>query len=189
MTERKKALRREIRQALKEAPIQYLTRTSREIARHVLALPAYRKAQTVFCFVGVREEIDTSLILADVLAQGKRLAVPLCLGKGIMEAREIKSRSELVPGSHFGIPEPSASCPPVPKEGIDFVVVPCLACDRKGLRLGQGGGYYDRYLLGGAFDTALLCRERFVLDEIPGEGHDLSFQVIVTENGVRKISG
>ena len=67
------------------------------------------------------------------------------------------------------------------------MAAPCLSCDRQGNRLGQGGGYYDRFFARYHGPAALLCREKLVSEEIPVEPHDKRFELIVTENAVYRI--
>ena len=89
---------------------------------------AYRMARVVFCFVSTKKEPDTTPFLQQVLNDGKRLCVPLCVGKGQMEAREITSLDQLKPGL-FGILEPKEDTPLVSEKDIDFCAAPCLASD------------------------------------------------------------
>ena len=133
-------------------------------------MPEYREAETVFCFVGTSREINTLPILQDLLTSGRTLCVPLCVGEGRMELRKISSLSELAPGA-YGIPEPPPDSPRVAPDAVDFAVLPCLSCDHAGRRLGQGGGYYDRFLSVYRGGAVLLCREKLIRDEIPVEPH------------------
>ena len=90
---------------------------------------------------------------------------------------------ELVPGMD-GILEPKADCALVTPADIDFAVVPCLSFDRRGRRLGQGGGYYDRLLPQLSCPTCLICRERLMSEAVPTEEHDRRCTLYVTERGV-----
>ena len=82
--EEKQRLRAVMRQLERELSEQYKQTADQAIAAHLLALPEYQEADTVFCFVGTAREIDTRPILAAALDSGKRLCVPLCVEKGIM---------------------------------------------------------------------------------------------------------
>ena len=152
------------------------------IAARALSLPAYRQAKTVCCFVSTPREIDTRPILLDALSGGKRLCVPLCLGAGAMEMRAVRSLAALSPGT-WGILEPGPDAPCVPPEDIGLVLVPCLACDRRGYRLGQGGGYYDRWLSRYHGPTVALCREAALLDAVPRAPWDVPVSLVITERG------
>ena len=72
----------------------------------------------------------------------------------------------------------------VTTDDIDFAVVPCLSFDRRGRRLGQGGGYYDRLLPQLSCPTCLICRERLMSEAVPTEEHDRRCTLYVTERGV-----
>ena len=159
--------------------------TDAKILENVRRLPAYDSSQTVFCFVGVRREIDTRALIERMLAEGKQVCVPRCGAPGQMEAYVLHSLSELKKGQ-FGIPEPTEGAAVISPERIDLMLLPCLAVRPDGLRLGQGGGYYDRYMENFHGVSAALCREAFVLEDIPAEVHDRYADFIVTERGVRK---
>lgn len=151
------------------------------ICKRVLELPAYQRAEVFFCFIGTDEEIDTRMLLEQAWKDGKRVTVPKCMEKGCMEAYEIRSFSELSVGK-FGILEPEEGCPLVRPGEIDFAVIPCVSCDREGRRLGRGGGYYDRYLEKTDFVTAVLCREKLLLEKVPAEGFDSCADWVITED-------
>ena len=167
----------------RQLPGDYGLRADRAIAAHLLAMPEYRAAGTVFCFVGTAREIDTHPILEDALAAGKALCVPLCVADGIMELRRIRSLAELVPGA-YGILEPPAESPALEPDAVDFAVLPCLTCDHAGHRLGKGGGYYDRFLAAYRGGAVLLCREKLIREEIPLEPHDRPVPWVLTEAGL-----
>ncbi len=151
------------------------------VCQRVLELAAYRKAKTVFCYIAIGGEIDVTKLIFQAWKDGKRIAVPKCGKYGQMDAREITSLSSLSAG-RYGILEPKEGAPVVLPEEIGLAVVPCLACDKRGYRLGYGGGYYDRYLpkIGGA--SAVLCRERLLMDEVPVEPFDCRMDWVITES-------
>ncbi len=177
----KQALRQRIRQNLRTAAPSMAE--DRRIVELLTALPVYQNAGTMGCFVGVRREIDTRPLLQNALLTGKGLCVPLCTGPGEMEMRLVENLSRLSPGT-LGIPEPPPEAPVCPPEAIDLLIVPCLACDRQGNRLGQGGGYYDRFLAGYDGITVALCREEQVQDRIPVEVPDRPVWGVLTERGL-----
>ena len=181
--EEKQQLRRTMRALESGLSARYKAASSRAIAAHLLAMPEYQEAGTVFCFVGTDREIDTRPILEDVLAAGKRLCVPQCVGKGIMELRQVTDLRQLIPGA-YGILEPSADAPLVSLDEVDFAILPCLTCNHLGQRLGQGGGYYDRFLSHYRGGTVLLCREKLIREEIPLEPHDYPVPWVLTERGL-----
>ena len=184
--EEKKALRTYIRQTERTLDPAYKADSSEAICRCVLALEEYRAAGTVFAFAGTVHEIDTSLLLKETLAAGKTLVLPRCAEGHALDLCVVTSMDELVPGM-YGILEPKADCALVTPADIDFAVVPCLSFDRRGRRLGQGGGYYDRFFDRYHGPAALLCREKLLSDQVPMEEHDKRFSLIVTEKDVYRV--
>ena len=178
--EEKQRLRRTMRALERQLSDKYKAASSRSICAHLLAMPEYQAASAVFCFVGTDHEIDTRPILAHALAAGKRLSVPRCTGPGIMELRQLRSLEELSPGA-YGIPEPPESAPVMNPDDVDLAILPCLTCSHLGQRLGQGGGYYDRFLSNYRGGTVLLCREKLIREEIPLEPHDYPVPWVLTE--------
>ena len=181
--EEKQRLRRTMRALERQLSDKYKAASSRSICAHLLAMPEYQAASAVFCFVGTDHEIDTRPILAHALAAGKRLSVPRCSGPGIMELRQLRSLEELSPGA-YGIPEPPESAPVMNPDDVDLAILPCLTCSHLGQRLGQGGGYYDRFLSNYRGGTVLLCREKLIREEIPLESHDYPIPWVLTEVGL-----
>ena len=181
--EEKTKLRETIRALEKTLSEKYKAASSAAICRHLLALPEYRDAETLFCFVGTASEIDTRPLLESALATGKQLCVPLCVDRGIMELRKIRSLDELTAG-RYGLWEPSAGTPTVSPDEVDLAIIPCLTCDHSGRRLGRGGGYYDRFLSVYRAAAVVICRERLIRDEIPVEPHDMPIPWVVTEKGL-----
>ena len=184
LKQQKKRIREEIRRLRDTMQREEREKADCRIREYLLTLPQYRSAKVVFCYVSAGHEIDTHPFLLRVLQDGKRLAVPLCTGRGIMEARQILSLDQLKAGS-YGLPEPESDTPLILPGEIDLAVVPCVACSHTGKRLGHGGGYYDRYLrTGHAIPAVVLCREAEVREDIPMEAHDVIFDRVITENGV-----
>ncbi len=105
-----------------------------------------------------------------------------------MTAREILDLNGLAAGA-MGIPEPAGLPPVIRKEDIDLVIVPGLAFDKAGYRLGYGGGYYDRYLSGLSLRTIGLCPEQRLLSDIPRETHDQKVQMLITETRILRVHG
>lgn len=155
------------------------------MARALFALPRWQAARSVLAFAALPDEPDTGPMLARALAEGKRLFLPRVTGKTAMEWVEIPGLDLLQPGV-FGIPEPPASLPPVsPPESGALALVPCLAAGRDGVRLGRGGGYYDRFLAQYKGERLLLCPSALLLPELPRDPWDIPFvpDEILTEKG------
>lgn len=165
--------------------LDYVRQTDRSIYLQAVSLREYREAGTVFCYVGMAGEINTRPILSRILADGKCLGVPRCIGRGVMEVREITDLSQLHPGK-YGILEPEKERPLVPPAQIDLAFVPCLSCSRDGVRLGYGGGYYDRYLAQTACAKIALCREKMIEERLPAQQWDIRMDGVLTEKGYRQ---
>lgn len=181
--EEKRRLRMELKRALSDLKEEDCRSADREIALRILSMEEYQQAHTVFCFAGTRQEIDTVPVLLDALRREKRLALPRCIAKGIMEAYEIHSLEDLEPGS-YGILEPKSGCMRISPKEIDLSLIPCLSASPDGRRLGYGGGYYDRYMAGALGVKAALCREDMMQKELPAEEHDQRMDLVVSEERI-----
>lgn len=176
----KAALRKEIRARRRALDAEARKAWDASITAKVLALPAYQEAKTVFCFISYGGEPETRGILREALAAGKRLAVPRCLSDGVMEAVCIDGFDGLTPGM-YGIPAPREDLPAISFDEIDFALVPALAYTAAGDRLGQGGGYYDRFMEKTNAFTCGVCYRRFLLDSIPVEPFDRRPKLVICE--------
>ena len=181
--EEKNALRRRMKAAREGWENAYRQSADAAIAQHVRKSAVWRAAGTVFAYVSVGCEVDTRALIEAALKEGKRVCAPRCLGKGRMEAREIAALGALVPAA-YGLLEPAENAPLVPPEEIGLTIVPCLAADRSGHRLGYGGGYYDRFLRCAAGASMCLCRARALLEDVPREEHDAAVDMVVSEAGI-----
>ena len=104
----KTELRKMIYNSYRDLTPEYKQYADDGIRANIMSLPEYNDAYTVFCFVGKKDEIDTSVLIDKMLAEGKRVCVPLCTGKGIMEAKQITDKAQLKG-------ERSVSSSPLPK--------------------------------------------------------------------------
>ena len=134
-------------------------------------------------YCGMGTEPDTLRLLPPLLSAGKALCLPRCLPGNQLEARLVQGNSQLV-RHPYGMLEPGPDCPVIPPEQIDLALIPGLAFDRQGGRLGRGGGYYDRWLTGFSGVTVALCRDGLLLDAVPRLPHDIRVELIVTETGL-----
>ena len=157
------------------------------ILEKVLGLEAYRRAKLVHTYVSSKEnEVNTRALIGTCLAQGKRVAVPVVMPSAkTMGHALIDGLDQLVVGP-WGLaqPDPAAARWLPAKARIDLVVVPGLAFDRRGQRIGRGGGYYDRFLAQVQTVKIGLCYDELVLDCIPGEPHDVPVDMVVAETAI-----
>ena len=176
----KQEARRLIRSWKMKLSTEYRERANQIIFKKILHMEEFRRAEVIFCYVSMEDEVNTWPVIAHALKEGKRVGVPLCTGDGIMEVREITSLNQLVKGA-YGIMEPDSSCREIQKKEIQLGLIPCVSADREGRRLGHGAGYYDRYLQDAEFKKAALCWEKLMLDQIPADGYDICMDWIISD--------
>jgi 5-formyltetrahydrofolate cyclo-ligase len=162
---------------------------SRIICGKFAAGTEYAAAETVMCYVDMRSEVRTRQFLATALGGSKRIVVPYCVGDRL--GLFLLERMEELALGTFGILEPKEELRAVAEkrvepEGLDLVMAPGVAFDRRGARLGHGRGYYDRLLDGVRPDTRLvaLAFECQMFLEIPTEPHDVYMDKVITEKAV-----
>lgn len=167
---------------------------SQTIWERFLALPEFSAAGTVMLYVDARSEVRTRPFLPGVIAAGKRVVVPYC-AEGELALFRLESMDELAPG-HFGIHEPNPELRGLEDKRIeagelDLVMVPGVAFDRRGGRLGYGKGYYDRLLRrlrpdALAVGVAFECQ---IVPEIPMHHDDVFMDKVVTETALYEGQG
>jgi 5-formyltetrahydrofolate cyclo-ligase len=184
----KATLRRTLSEARRSlVPEERKVRSSR-IAAAIKGLPAFKHAGIVCSYVSFREEVETGELLGELLAAGRRVAVPVHLhgAQQPLIFAEIRSTEELVP-NHFGIPQPPGDTARyLPTASIPLFLVPGLAFDAAGRRLGYGLGFYDRAFAAaapGALKVGLAF-ELQVIERVPADSHDVLLDLVVTEERV-----
>ena len=145
--EYKKSLRKKYKTIRTEMPEGVKKSRDRAILEKILSLPAYKSSSLLLTYVSTEIEVDTIGLINRALADGKTVAVPKCDdSKGNMTFYEIHSLNDLEPG-YFSVLEPVPErCRAIKNFHGAFCIVPALAYDRFGYRLGYGKGYYDRFL-------------------------------------------
>ena len=194
MTQQPAAWRQAKREIRARARAQRLRQTnkgplSRQICRKLGTLPEYVGAATVMFYVDLGSEVRTRHYLPVVWKDGKRIVVPYCVGEQL-ELFYLESLDELAPGT-LRILEPkvelrSRADRRADLSQIDLIVVPGVAFDHRGGRLGQGKGYYDRLLREVASDTSLvaLAFECQLFPQIPTQPHDIPMDKVITEKAI-----
>ncbi len=159
-------------------------RKSQMIGRKVVRLTAFRQATVICCYVALPYEVQTWQLIEAMLKQGKRVVVPVAQPRSrrlrLSEVRD--PAADLAPGA-FGVWEPVAAARrPVPIRTVQLAIVPGLAFDARGHRLGHGYGYFDRFLaqLPKATPTVGLAYRCQLLDRLPVAAHDHPVQTILT---------
>ncbi len=159
---------------------------SHAICQRFMALPAYAAASTVMFYIDVRTEVRTRQDLLPALGSGKQIVVPYCVNDEL-ELFHLEDMQELEVGM-YKILEPRADLRSVASKHVDvgqldLVMVPGVAFDRTGARMGHGKGYYDKLLEHARPDTPLvaLAFECQLFEEIPTQAHDVFMDQILTE--------
>ena len=184
----KAALRGQMRALRRALSAQEQAACARAAFARLTGFAPYRRAGSVMAYAAARGELPLDAVLDDLLAGGRTLLMPRCEGPGRMTARPVRSLDALTLGE-YGIPAPGADCPVLPAEEIDVVLVPGTAFGRDGGRIGQGGGYYDRFLPQTDALRVGICHDFALLDRVPVQAHDQRMDLIVTPSGVTGMPG
>lgn len=150
----------------------------------------YIKANSIFIYVSYEKEVSTYKIIENALLNGKEVFVPKVISKVKgMKAVQIKSFKDLKPGA-YGILEPDNINTEASVDYFDLVILPGLAFDKYGGRLGYGGGFYDRFISKADKNNILLglAYEFQIVEEVPMVEFDVRIQGIITENKIITVS-
>lgn len=177
----KKQLRTKILEEKKDIPQETIDNASEKIKGYITNLIEFKNAKTVLVYSALSWEIATDFIWD--YKEEKQIVFPK-VEKGNLRLIRVKNKDQLKPGV-MGILEPVALDEVSPKE-IDFVIVPGIAYDMNGFRLGYGGGYYDKLLplIQGVKVGVVLERYRFANNTLPTENHDIPVDLVVSEAGL-----
>jgi len=153
---------------------------SLRIQQRVIALPAFRRADVLALYSPILNEVFTEEIFHEALRLGKTVAYPRVRGESL-DFVVVASPQELAPGT-FGVLEPLGSRL-IPSAALDLVLVPGVAFDLEGNRLGYGKGFYDRVLCGAGRPglSIGLCFELQMVERLPVEDHDQCLDLLMTE--------
>ena len=167
----KKALRSQIKAVKKAMTPEEIEQLSVSLCHQFLQTQEYRNAATIYGYLPYNQEVRTWCLLEQALRDGKRVAVPKVYGE---EMRFIYLDDlQAVSDGYAGIPEPIAD-EPVANDPKALVLMPGLAFDREGHRIGYGGGFYDRFLENEPeHPTVALCYHFQLLDHLDTEEHDI----------------
>lgn len=180
--QQKKEIRSMLIQRQRSLSREYREEASVKILEVLKKQKDYLLAGTIFVYVGQNTEVNTTLIIKDALAKGKRVLVPKTISLGHMEACEIDALEDLLPGTH-GILEPKDLSYQMDPANIDIALIPCVAYTKEGFRLGYGGGFYDRFLPRGNFKRILVAFSKMEEENLPHDVFDEKVHGILTENG------
>ena len=167
----KKELRAQIKAAKKAMTAEQIENLSCDLCQQFLATDAYKNAKAIYGYLPYNQEVRTWALLEQALKDGKKVAVPKVYGD---EMRFIYMNDlHAVSDGYAGIPEPMAD-EPVADDPTALVLMPGLAFDKEGHRIGYGGGFYDRFLENEPnHPTVALCYRFQMLDHLDTEEHDV----------------
>lgn len=173
----KTELRRSIRARKRAMTEEEIVSRSEKLAELFSASDAYKTAKTIYGYLPYNQEVRTVPMLEQALKDGKRVAVPKCYGNE-MKFIYMEDLSKVEKG-YAGIPEPIADGP-VADDTTALVLMPGLAFDPQGHRIGYGGGFYDKFLAAEPdHPTLALCYEFQMLPELKTEAHDIPVDTVL----------
>jgi 5-formyltetrahydrofolate cyclo-ligase len=178
----KKAIRSRVLAARDALPAAAREQYAESVLATALASTQFVHAKAVLAYVSFGSELSTETLLRRTLAEGKSLVLPRVVkGAAQLQLHRVQTLDQLTAGV-WGIREPRADAPTVALYDIDFILVPGVAFDLAGFRIGYGGGYYDR-LLGAANPATTRLSVAFdcqLVDAVPNEAHDARVDIIIT---------
>lgn len=174
----KKIIRDEViikRLKLSETEVDY---KSRIICEKIICSQKYKESQTIYCYSSIKNEVDLSLLINKALNDKKIIALPKIINKnGKMIFIEIKDIDSLQKGTYNILEPPGITkAPPA-----DLIIVPGTAFTKAGYRIGQAGGFYDRYLENNKAYTIGVCYDFQIYDKLPTEPHDIKINEIISD--------
>ncbi len=173
----KKALRQQIRELKRKMTPQQISQASTALGQKLFKTQMYQDASVIYGYLPYNQEVRTLPILEQALADGKRVAVPKVYGEE-MRFIYISDFTQVEKG-FGGIPEPIAD-EPVARDPHALVIMPGLAFDAQGHRIGYGGGFYDRFLAQEPeHPTVALCYEFQMLSSVETEEFDVPVDCVL----------
>lgn len=179
----KQTLREDMRRRRRAIPEAEQLCAAQAVFTHLLAFEPYRRAKSVMAYAACWGEMNLTPVMAHALKNEKALYLPRCEAPGIMTARRITGMDDLACGM-YGLMEPKAECKAADPMEIDLIFVPGAAFGRDGSRIGQGGGYYDRFLEKTDALRVGICHDFALLERVPEEAHDMKMDFVITADGI-----
>ncbi len=175
----KKELRKQYKALRDSIPEENRAHLSTEICRKITKLDAYKTAKTLLLYASAGNEVDLSPLFEKAQKDGIACAFPRCIADGIMEFYYVSALSELQKGA-YGIMEPPTDRPATNFRSA-LAIVPALAYDKDGYRLGYGGGYYDRFLAKYPVFAVGVAYSACITDTLPCGEFDIAVDTVITE--------
>ena len=178
MLDKKQFIRKDIAARKKHISKETVIWLSQKICDSLVQTDIFQKANQIALYYAMNDEVQTSGLIEEWWTK-KNIALPVVCGEYI-NFYAYTGKENLIK-SALGIPEPAPTSV-IPTEDIDLFVVPGIAFDHEGHRLGRGKGYYDRYLAGITKPIIGICFDFQLIDSVPAEKHDIKMNTIITEN-------
>jgi 5-formyltetrahydrofolate cyclo-ligase len=173
----KQALRKEIREKKRAMTEEQIVAASRRLGELFLNSQAYKQAETIYGYLPYNQEVRTVPMLQQAIRDGKKVAVPRVCGDDMVFF--YMTDFDRVEKSDYGIPEPLGD-EPVADDPTALVLMPGLAFDKEGHRIGYGGGFYDRFLAAEPdHPTLALCYDFQMLPKVETEEFDIPVDFVI----------
>jgi 5-formyltetrahydrofolate cyclo-ligase len=181
LQEQKATLRKTVLDSIKGMPAAERAQASAKICARLIQQTAWKNARSVSFFAPLPEETDIWPLISQALALGKDVVLPRysAATKSYVVCQVADLESDVRSGT-FGIREPATGCTEVPLNRLDLILVPGVAFDLSGRRLGKGKGFYDRLLAGVSGKKCGIAFDEQIVDEVPAGPHDVSLNCILT---------
>lgn len=164
------------------------TEKSYIIQKSFLASSAYKNADTLLLYSSHSSEVSTDMVFRQAMLDSKKIAFPRCIdGNGIMEFYVVNGENDLE-ADMYGIKAPAEGCKKLTDNKNAVCIVPGLAFDKKGFRLGYGKGYYDRFLASFEGISIGFCYEETVTDRLLTDKYDKQVNFLITDKSTYKIN-
>jgi len=172
--------KQELREEIRRRKLEHTADESSAVIEHLLSEPHFARAQTILLYSALKDEVPTRQLLDRLVSEGRTILLPKVISATAMELRLYSKPAELQQGA-FGIMEPTGE-QFTDYAQIDVAVIPGMAFDREGHRLGRGRGYYDRFLSRVPFNIYKigLCFPWQMVDSVPCESTDIIMDCVVS---------
>lgn len=190
LEQRKQDLRRLMRSRRDGIPLDLARSVGDRISEALASDGRYVRARSLAIYAASGGEPDLQTLFVLAVESGRKVLLPRCGADGVLSFRAVSRWSELVVG-RFALLEPPETSPAFDLEAVDLLVVPCVAVDRSGGRLGRGGGWYDRSLAASRRRPACVAAAVHafqIVETVPRGPDDRTVDVIVSESGCDPIA-
>lgn len=155
------------------------------ICSAIRSLPEYKSTNRILVYSPIRNEIDLEILFGYMQEDGKSSLFPRCFGESM---RFADTTYDSLQSGSYGIMEPSVNASYTDSFlNSDICILPCLCADRRGYRLGYGGGYYDRFLADFPGIKVIAVYNDFIVDECFSESFDIAADIVITEKEIIRL--